>query len=179
MNPDFNRLLEASNDDRLDLSLATATRLGTPVQNVEKDFWVCWPLDSLFNGLESSGPRLLFKGGTSLSESLWIGGAEPTASRCHRRCPGPGKRTAQRHRRAGVGDERPRTRHPSSSCQPPLRQMLSPPTTLRAIRCRAALRGWAFDPTNGSRPAYWTRSYCVTPLWGSGPPKIRDSAKTG
>lgn len=72
MNPDFNRLLEASNDERLDLFLATAVRLGTPVQNVEKDFWVCWTLDALFNGLESSGPRLLFKGGTSLSKGYGL-----------------------------------------------------------------------------------------------------------
>jgi len=34
------------------------------VQNVEKDFWVCWTLDPLFNGLGAGSPRLLFKGGT-------------------------------------------------------------------------------------------------------------------
>jgi hypothetical protein len=69
MNPDFNRLLTFSPGDRRDLFLATATRLGTTVQNAEKDFWVCWTLDALFNGLEPGGPRLLFKGGTSLSKS--------------------------------------------------------------------------------------------------------------
>ena len=72
MNPDFNRLIEFSNEDRLDLFLATAARLGTPVQNVEKDFWVCWTLDALFNGLASGGPRLLFKGGTSLSKGYGL-----------------------------------------------------------------------------------------------------------
>jgi hypothetical protein len=72
MNPDFNRLLEFSNEDRLGLFLATAARLGTPVQNVEKDFWVCWTLDALFNGLESGGPRLMFKGGTSLSKGYGL-----------------------------------------------------------------------------------------------------------
>jgi predicted nucleotidyltransferase component of viral defense system len=36
-------------------------------QNIEKDFWVCWTLDALFNELEAGGPCLLFKGGTSLS----------------------------------------------------------------------------------------------------------------
>jgi hypothetical protein len=72
MNPDFNRLLAFSNADRLDLFLATAARIGTPVQNVEKDFWVCWTLDALFNGLDSGGPRLLFKGGTSLSKGYGL-----------------------------------------------------------------------------------------------------------
>jgi predicted nucleotidyltransferase component of viral defense system len=44
--------------------------MGTAVQNVEKDFWVCWTLDALFNGLPAGGPRLLFKGGTSLSKAF-------------------------------------------------------------------------------------------------------------
>ena len=69
MNPEFNRLLTSSAADRRDLFLATAQRLGTTVQNVEKDFWVCWTLDALFNGLKPGGPRLLFKGGTSLSKA--------------------------------------------------------------------------------------------------------------
>ena len=43
--------------------------MGTPIQNVEKDFWVCWVLDLLFNGASDDEPRLLFKGGTSLSKS--------------------------------------------------------------------------------------------------------------
>src|SRR5690606_11214886 len=49
-----------------------AARLGTAVQNVEKDFWVCWTLDALFSGLPPSGPRLLFKGGTSLSKAYGL-----------------------------------------------------------------------------------------------------------
>ena len=72
MNPDFNRLLTSPADDRLGLFLATAARLGTTVQNVEKDFWVCWTLDALFNGLQADGPRLLFKGGTSLSKAYGL-----------------------------------------------------------------------------------------------------------
>lgn len=52
--------------------LGAATRLGTAVQNVEKDFWVCWTLDALFNGLAPGGPRLLFKGGTSLSKAFGL-----------------------------------------------------------------------------------------------------------
>jgi hypothetical protein len=39
---------------------------------VEKDFWVCWTLDALFNGLPAGCPRLLFKGGTSLSKSFGL-----------------------------------------------------------------------------------------------------------
>lgn len=72
MNPEFNRLLTSSAADRLDLFLATSARLGTTVQNVEKDFWVCWTLDALFNGLEPGLPRLLFKGGTSLSKGYGL-----------------------------------------------------------------------------------------------------------
>src|ERR1700722_571453 len=72
MNPDFTRLLASSIDDRRDLFIATASRLGTTVQNAEKDFWVCWTLDALFNGLEPGGPRLLFKGGTSLSKGYGL-----------------------------------------------------------------------------------------------------------
>jgi hypothetical protein len=72
VNPDFNRLLVASVADRRDLFLATAARLGTTVQNAEKDFWVCWTLDALFNGLQPGGPRLLFKGGTSLSKGYGL-----------------------------------------------------------------------------------------------------------
>lgn len=72
MNPDFSRLLTASVADRRGLFLATAARLGTTVQNVEKDFWLCWTLDALFNGLRSDGPRLLFKGGTSLSKGYGL-----------------------------------------------------------------------------------------------------------
>jgi len=72
MNPDFNRLLASPAAERRDLFLATATRLGTTVQNVEKDFWVCWTLDALFNGLPAGGPRLLFKGGTSLSKGYGL-----------------------------------------------------------------------------------------------------------
>ena len=68
MNPDYNRLMAFSEKDRLDLFLGTAARLGTAVQNVKKDFWVCWTLDALFDGLPERGSRLLFKGGTSLSK---------------------------------------------------------------------------------------------------------------
>ena len=70
MNAAFSTAIAASDDERRDLFLTTAQRLGTAVQNVEKDFWVCWTLDALFNGLPEDSPRLLFKGGTSLSKSF-------------------------------------------------------------------------------------------------------------
>lgn len=72
MNPGFQHLLEAGAGDRRDLFTATAPRLGTTVQNTEKDFWVCWALDALFNDTPSDGPRLLFKGGTSLSKGFGL-----------------------------------------------------------------------------------------------------------
>lgn len=72
MNRGLNAVIAASDAERRDLFLSTAARLGTAVQNVEKDFWVCWTLDALFNGLPTGGPRLLFKGGTSLSKAFGL-----------------------------------------------------------------------------------------------------------
>lgn len=72
MNAAFQEVIAASDDERRDLFLTTARRLGTAVQNVEKDFWVCWALDALFNGLAEDSPRLLFKGGTSLSKAFGL-----------------------------------------------------------------------------------------------------------
>src|SRR5271165_6143137 len=68
MNESYLRIIAASDDDRRGLFLTSAQRLGTTLQNIEKDFWVCWTLDALFRRLPSGGPRLLFKGGTSLSK---------------------------------------------------------------------------------------------------------------
>lgn len=72
MNPSFKTIIHASDEERRDLFLTAAIRQGTAVQNIEKDFWVCWILDALFNGLPSGGPRLLFKGGTSLSKAFGL-----------------------------------------------------------------------------------------------------------
>lgn len=69
MNRNFLKVLQASETDRRNLFLETATRLGTPLRNIEKDFWVCFVLDLLFNGKSNGEPRLLFKGGTSLSKA--------------------------------------------------------------------------------------------------------------
>ena len=72
INPAYDEVLRADAETRLGLFTATAQRLGTTPQNVEKDFWVCWTLDALFNGLPPGGPRLLFKGGTSLSKGFGL-----------------------------------------------------------------------------------------------------------
>ncbi len=72
MNPDYVRIIAASDEDRRGLFAATARRIGTTDQNVEKDFWVCWTLDAPFRRLPAEGPRLLFKGGTSLSKAFGL-----------------------------------------------------------------------------------------------------------
>jgi Nucleotidyl transferase AbiEii toxin, Type IV TA system len=71
MNPAYDEILAADDQTRAGLFNTTAQRIGTTPQNVEKDFWVCWTLDALFNGLPD-GPRLLFKGGTSLSKGFGL-----------------------------------------------------------------------------------------------------------
>lgn len=71
MNPAYDNILSADDETRAGLFTATEQRIGTTPQNVEKDFWVCWTLDALFNGL-LNGPRLLFKGGTSLSKGFGL-----------------------------------------------------------------------------------------------------------
>ena len=71
MNTEYSRVVAASADDRRALFATTARRLGTTEQNIEKDFWVCWTLDALFHRLPR-GPRLLFKGGTSLSKAFGL-----------------------------------------------------------------------------------------------------------
>lgn len=53
--------------DRRDLFRATAQNMGIHEAVIEKDFWVCWILDYLFQ--ESPWRKhLVFKGGTSLSK---------------------------------------------------------------------------------------------------------------
>ncbi|NPD15046.1 nucleotidyl transferase AbiEii/AbiGii toxin family protein [Xinfangfangia sp. D13-10-4-6] len=71
MNPAYDQILAVDAETRAGLFTTTAQRLGTTPQNVEKDFWVCWTLDALFNGLKDR-PRLLFKGGTSLSKGFGL-----------------------------------------------------------------------------------------------------------
>jgi hypothetical protein len=72
MNPGFHRVTTSSAADRRDVFVTAARRLGIAEQNVEKDFWVCWTLEALFHALPPDGPRLLFKGGTSLSKGFGL-----------------------------------------------------------------------------------------------------------
>lgn len=72
MTEGFQTVLSAEARDRRDLFVGASNRLGTAEQNIEKDFWVSWTLDALFNGLPGGGPRLLFKGGTSLSKGYGL-----------------------------------------------------------------------------------------------------------
>jgi len=72
MSPALARFLAADPTDRRDVFIGAGQRLGTAPQNIEKDFWVCWTLDALFNGPASNGPRFLFKGGTSLSKGFGL-----------------------------------------------------------------------------------------------------------
>lgn len=58
MNPNFHTIIQAADDERRGLFLTTAARLGTAVQNVEKDFWVCWTLTTQTSRLCCSGTPL-------------------------------------------------------------------------------------------------------------------------
>lgn len=57
--------------DRRDVFEATAARLGTNAQAIEKDLWVCRVIDALFTGLPRR-PKPFFKGGTSLSKGYGL-----------------------------------------------------------------------------------------------------------
>lgn len=72
MNPAFDEVLAAGSDAMLSAFDTTALRLGTASQNIEKDFWVCWTLDALFNGLKRRRGPPSFKGGTSLSKGFGL-----------------------------------------------------------------------------------------------------------
>jgi hypothetical protein len=72
MNPAYDAVLAAGTDAMRGAFDTAAERLGTTSQNIEKDFWVCWTLDALFHGLPYASPRLLFKGGTSLSKGFGL-----------------------------------------------------------------------------------------------------------
>ena len=72
MNGDFKSLLSLPEQDRRDVFEATASRLDTLPGYVEKDFWVCLVLGVVFNRLPKGHPRLIFKGGTSLSKAFGL-----------------------------------------------------------------------------------------------------------
>ena len=68
MNERFQQFLALSASDRRDVFEATAEELDTVATYIEKDFWVSIVLDIIYNGLTKDRPRILFKGGTSLSK---------------------------------------------------------------------------------------------------------------
>ncbi|WP_114966495.1 nucleotidyl transferase AbiEii/AbiGii toxin family protein [Alkalilacustris brevis] len=72
MSENYARFLALSDQDRKDVFEAAADRLDTLPSYVEKDFWVCFVLDALYNRLPGGHPRLLFKGGTALSKAFGL-----------------------------------------------------------------------------------------------------------
>lgn len=72
MQQTFIEILRSSVDERRALFEATAAHLGTQAANVEKDLYVCWVLDVLFNQRPDDPVRLYFKGGTSLSKAYGL-----------------------------------------------------------------------------------------------------------
>lgn len=63
----MDKIAAGSASDRRDLFSESASRLGMNPAIVEKDFWVCWILKSLFAEPALKG-QMVFKGGTSLSK---------------------------------------------------------------------------------------------------------------
>lgn len=58
-------------NERRDIISEVAIAMGVDFTIVEKDFWVCWVLQSLFS-LSIEHPSMVFKGGTSLSKAYAI-----------------------------------------------------------------------------------------------------------
>ena len=72
MTADFDRFVALPDVDRRDVFEAAASRLDTLPSYVEKDFWVCHVLELLYQRLPTGHPKLLFKGGTSLSKAFGL-----------------------------------------------------------------------------------------------------------
>jgi predicted nucleotidyltransferase component of viral defense system len=65
-------ILRSSADERRALFSAAASDLETRAENIEKDLYVCWVLDFLFNRRTDDSIGLYFKGGTSLSKAYGL-----------------------------------------------------------------------------------------------------------
>jgi len=72
MRPLFLEILRSNADERRALFSAAAAALDTRAENIEKDLYVCWALDFLFNRRPADAVRLYFKGGTSLSKAYGL-----------------------------------------------------------------------------------------------------------
>jgi predicted nucleotidyltransferase component of viral defense system len=68
----FAEILGSSTDERQALYSTVAAKLETRAENVEKDLYVCWVLDFLFNRRKDDPVHLYFKGGTSLSKAYGL-----------------------------------------------------------------------------------------------------------
>jgi hypothetical protein len=72
MQKTFIEILRSSADERRTLFETVAAHLETQAQNIEKDLYVCWVLDFLFNRRGDDPVGLYFKGGTSLSKAYGL-----------------------------------------------------------------------------------------------------------
>jgi hypothetical protein len=72
MLPTFIEILRSPGDEQRSLFEAAASGLKTRAENVEKDLYVCWVLDFLFNRRKEASIGLYFKGGTSLSKAYGL-----------------------------------------------------------------------------------------------------------
>lgn len=63
----MNRIALASGKERLAIFTDVAAIKKIPAAMVEKDFWVCWTLEKMFES-DRLHSMLRFKGGTSLSK---------------------------------------------------------------------------------------------------------------
>ena len=67
----MNRIAKATQREHEELFISTSRAIGLPEAMVEKDFWVCWTLNYLFQN-SSWTNNLAFKGGTSLSKCFGL-----------------------------------------------------------------------------------------------------------
>jgi predicted nucleotidyltransferase component of viral defense system len=74
----MHKFLALPNENRQELFLETAKKLGVLPIIIEKDFWVCWVLTQIFS-IDGLKQHIIFKGGTSLSKAYqrWGGKAMP------------------------------------------------------------------------------------------------------
>lgn len=68
----FIDILRSPDEERIALFSTVAASLETRAENVEKDLYVCWILDFLFNRRQGDPIGLYFKGGTSLSKAYGL-----------------------------------------------------------------------------------------------------------
>ena len=67
----MDRFARFSAQERREIIQERASQMRVDFTIVEKDFWVCWTLKSLF-ALPSGNPAMTFKGGTSLSKAYGL-----------------------------------------------------------------------------------------------------------